>query len=199
MKIAVFTLFLLVTSFITSACFADKENKWSWYKDNRELKSNCIEAEGEWSYGSHILNRTELNSGEIINYDVKISCRGRFEINFGLIPKETVSVIAGDDRRNRYVETIDLNDGTTQQRYLSPHNIYYSITLTSLIDPKRSMDIKEPWTVATSPRGMGGAIIHVPKDFTRGEPFRISVEIEAKPAFYEDYKWLGASIGIPTH
>ena len=197
-NVSMSVLLALAVSFIASGCFAGK-NRWLPYEDNRSSKAHCIQAEGRWSYGTHVLNRTEISPGEVINHDVKISCRGRFSILMEFIPKETVAVIAGDDGLNRYVEKIHMSDGTPRERYLNSHEIYYSVTLSSLIDSKKSISVKEPWTVATYPQGMGVLTIHIPTNFAKNEPFRISVEIEAGPDFYEDYKWLWASIWIPVH
>ena len=167
--------------------------------DNRDSKSHCIEAEGEWSYGSHLLARVALKQGEVVQYDVKISCRGRYGVFIGLSPKDTVSIIADSDGRNAYVETVYLEDGTTQERYLKPHRINYSITISSLTDFERAIKVTKPWTVPTYPGGIPSVGIRIPKNFGKDERFRISISIDAEKAFYEDYKWLGASIRVPLH
>lgn len=168
-------------------------------RDNRESKAQCFEAEGEWSYGSHMLASVALKKGVIAQYDVKISCRGRYEVHVGVSPKETVSVIADSDGRNAYVETVYSEDGVPHKRYLKPHNIRYSLTITSLTDFDQVIKIEEPWTLPTYPAGLPSASIRIPYHFGKGERFRISISIDADKAFYEDYKWVGASIRVPLH
>jgi len=197
-KITMFVFLLLAISFIAPACFADKENKWLW-KDSREEKSNCIQAEGTWSYGSYTLNRIELNPDKIINYDMKISCEGRYGIFLWFEPKKTVSVVADENRRNRYVEMVHLADGKVKQRYLSSHTIYFAITLTSLVNPQQVINVKESWVVPANEAAISFFEVEVPKHFKKDEFFRTNIEIQAEPNFYEDYKWLGASIRIPIH
>lgn len=168
-------------------------------RDNRDSKSHCIEAEGKWSYGSHLLGRVALKQGEVVQYDVKISCRGGYDVFVGLSPKETVSIIADSDGLNAYVETVYLEDGTTQERYLKSHRINYAITISSLTDLERAIKVKKPWTVPTYPGSLPSVRVGIPKNFGKDERFRIGISIDADKAFYEDYKWLGASIRVPLH
>ena len=107
---------------------------WEPEPDNRDSKSHCIEAEGEWSYGSRLFDRVALKQGEVVQYDVKITCRGRYGVHVGVSPKETVSVIADSDGLNAYVETVYSENRVPQERYLKPHSIRYSITISSLTD-----------------------------------------------------------------
>ena len=183
-------LALSITPLVVVVCMAEGD---------RSLKSKCIKAEGKWSYGSHMLPRVELKKGSGNDVDVQISCRGRYEVHLGLIPKETVSVVADDNGVNAYVDTVFLENGSTQQRYLKPHSISYSVTLRSLSDPQKMINLKKKWVVPTYPGGMEGISIQIPKDFFENELFSIRTVIDPDKGFYDDYQWLGISIRVPLH
>ena len=191
-------IFFLGIGFAAAAGQAP-DSRWEPYPDNRDSKSHCIEAEGKWSYGSHLFDRVALKQDEVVQYDAKISCRGRYDVFVGVSPKETVSIVADSNGWNAYVETEYLEDGTTRERYLKSHRINYSITISSVTDIERAIKVEKSWTVPTYPAGFLSVGIRIPKNFRKNERFRISIAIDADKAFYEDYQWVGASIGIPVH
>ena len=191
---------LLVASLAASSCSNVGQDKFR-VKDTRSEKYHCVQAqtEGEWSHGWLPLGKTTLEPGKVTQHDVKISCWGFYDLFLSVTPNNNVSVVANENGRNAYVEIIRSADGAIRERYLKPHNIRYAVTLTSLTNPKRTVSENESWTRPTFPSTMPSIPIIIPIHFRRNEMFRISVEIEAEPDFYEDYKWLSVAIALPIH
>lgn len=160
---------------------------------------DCIHANGYLSDGSFILDQNEIVRNNEIQYRVTINCNGSYQFWVVFTPAERFKIGVTEEGENRYYEAILLEDGSIERKYLDPQDINLVLKVKSLDEVNEELVVERHITLPPYQYGISPISIKLPKMFKAGETLLFSISISGKNSFYDQYKWLDASLRSKAH